>query len=484
MSEQNTASTPDPSDITSERTPLSEDNCARALPSQDNGARALPSSRIFEGPILASFFYYVIPSMIGLVALTTANLVDGMVVGNYLGPNALASVTLLIPYFTLLFGLALMLAIGGSVRAGKYIGEGDVPSASAIFSKSLIATFALSLTFAFVTTLFDDTVYALLGAPSELIPTISAYFQVISWVLVLQLVTMVLYYFVRADDHPMLATSALVTGAIINIVLDILFIGYLEMGIAGAAYATGIAQIVQLLILSRYFLSKKKTLSFSLKQTNWRELFSSCYNGISEFINELSGGIIIFLLNWLLISRAGVDAVAAFTVVNYLIFLSLMMAYGFADALHLLVSQNFGAGQLQRIQSFLHAAFWSVIVMGSLVVSGLLLAGDNIILLFLENDQPDIIALSHSLILLIWPLFLVNSANIILSCYLTAVHQPTPSAAVALSRSLILPAGLLLTLNLLFDDWQFLIALPIAEWLTFAFALTLAYRWRPSILQS
>jgi putative MATE family efflux protein len=448
-----------------------------------NSEQGTMRSPIFTGPIIRTFFYYVIPSLIGLVALTTANLVDGAVVGNYLGPDALASITLLIPYFTLLFGLALMLAIGGSVRVGKYIGEQNIAAASSMFSKSLIAAFIMSSTAALITTLADETLYALLGAPESLIPTMQAYFQVITWVMVLQLVTMVLYYFVRADDHSILATVALVTGAVVNIVLDIYFIGTLGMGIEGAAYATGVAQVIQLSLLCLYFRSKHKTLSFSLKQTQWRELLTSAYNGVSEFINEISGGIIIFLLNWLIISRLGVDGVAAFTVVNYLIFLSLMMAYGFADALHLLVSQNFGARHFQRIQHFMLTAMASVLLMGLTLALLLNVASHSLVNVFLEADQHAIMQLSETLISYIWPLFLVNSTNIILSCYLTAIHQPKPSAIVAFSRSLVLPATLLLVLFYALPDWRFLVALPIAEWLTFLLALYLCYQWRPSRLE-
>jgi putative MATE family efflux protein len=453
-----------------------------------NGERsddtAHQASPVFSGPILRTFFYYVIPSIIGLIAITTANLVDGIVVGNYLGPNALAAITLLIPYFTLLFGIALMLAIGGSVRVGKYIGEQNIPAASAMFSKSLIATLVISSVAALITTFADQSLYSLLGAPDALRPTLSAYFLVITWVMVLQLVTMVLYYFVRADDHPILATSALITGAVLNILLDILFIGYLGMGIEGAAYATGIAQVVQLSILCCYFLSTRKTLTFSLWQHHWGELWKSAYNGVSEFINELSGGIIIFLLNWLLISRMGIDGVAAFTIVNYLIFLSLMMAYGVADALHLLVSQNFGARNPRRIQQFLLTSLTSVVILGVSLVGLLIFAQTAVVNAFLDEGQTHIAELSQTLISYIWPLFLVNGANIMLSCYLTAIHQPTPSAVVAFSRSLALPAGLLLLLFWWLPDWQFLIALPAAEWFTFVLAAVLCYRWRPSRLMT
>ncbi|WP_372809272.1 MATE family efflux transporter [Litorivivens sp.] len=92
-----------------------------------------------NGAIIPTFFKYLLPSLLGLLALTSASIVDGIFIGNYVGITALAAVNLIIPVTTLLFGVALMLIIGGSVRGGKYLGEGSADKASAIFSKTILA---------------------------------------------------------------------------------------------------------------------------------------------------------------------------------------------------------------------------------------------------------------------------------------------------------------------------------------------------------
>lgn len=88
-------------------------------------------SHALDGAIVPTFFKYLIPSLVGLIAMTSASLVDGVFIGNYVGVTALAAVNLIIPITTLLFGVGMMLAIGGSVRGGKYLGEGDTAGASA-----------------------------------------------------------------------------------------------------------------------------------------------------------------------------------------------------------------------------------------------------------------------------------------------------------------------------------------------------------------
>lgn len=439
------------------------------------------------GAVLPTFFYYAIPSMVGLIALTTMSLVDGMFVGNFVGSEALASVTLLVPLLTVLYALALMFAIGGSVGAGARIGAKDIKTASAVFSQTLIATVATTTLFALASMVFEPWLFRLLNVPAGLAPMVGEYFGILRWALIIQLTTMVLYYFVRTDGHPILATIALLVGSLGNIALDLLFVWQWKWGLAGAAWSTVIAQVTQAGVLCAYFFSRKRSLQFVWRQSQWVHLFRACYNGVSEFINEISAGIIIWLLNFLLIARLGVGGVAAFSIVSYYIYLSLMLTYGVADALHLLVSQNYGAGNSQRIRQFLSTALVCTGGIGFILSISLLLFRDQLTGWFLSGEDAAIVAEAGRLAHAVWPLFLVNGINVILSCYLTSIHKPTPSAIVATLRGLVLPACLLLSLAHLFEQgslrdhvsqWSFLWALPLAEWITFAVAIVLCRRHR------
>lgn len=443
------------------------------------------------GRILPTFFYYAFTSTIGLIALTTANLVDGVFVGRYLGGHALAAITLLLPIFTLLFAVALMFAIGGSVAAGKWMGAGDEEQASNVFSQTLMATMVVALGFAIASYSFEAALYRALNVPAELVPLVAEYFGIIRWVLGLQLTTMVLYYFVRADDHPILATVALLIGALGNIALDALFIIHFQLGLRGAAYAVAISQSVQAAVLCSYFFSQRRSLLFIPRQKRWRQLAEVAFNGVSEFINEVSAGVIFWLLNLLLVARLGVNGVAAFSIVSYFIYLSLMLSYGIADALHLVASQNFGSQNQERIRKFLTTALTASLGIG-ITLAASIYSGRSLLAGWFLDDADEVIAESAiQLVLVVWPLFLVNGTNVIFSCYLTAIQKPRPSAAIALLRGLILPAGLLLLLNQLLNTWSFsqslsewffLAALPLAEWFTFGLAIWLAFRHRPSSL--
>ena len=435
---------------------------------------------ILIGPYWPVFFRYALPSVTGLLALTTANIVDGIFIGNFAGADALAALNLLIPWFTFLFGIALALAIGGTVRAGRHLGEGQPEAASGMFSKCLIATLVMALAGALAGFLFHDTLYGLLGASPSIYPLMSEYFLVIIWVMVPQLVTLVLYYFVRVDGFPGLATTALVAGAGANILLDALLVGYLDYGLRGAAVATGLSQILQFAVLACYFRKPGRKLVFQLRQTEWSAVLRAFANGVSEWINELSVGLIMLLINWLLMTTQGVAGVAAFTVVNYLIFLSMMIFYGISDAMHVLISHNLGARNAVRIRGFMGRA--AVIILGLAVSLALIawLFGNQVVRLFLDTSaDPATARLADQFLEILWPLFLVSGINVLLSVYLTAMHKALPSALVAFSRSLILPALLLLAIARFAPDWPLLVALPLAEWLTFGLAVTLFLRFRP-----
>ncbi|HAO25766.1 MULTISPECIES: MATE family efflux transporter [unclassified Methylophaga] len=434
---------------------------------------------VLNGPIISTFLRYAIPSILGLLAITTASIVDGIFIGQFVSAEGLAAITLLIPFFTLVFAIALMLSIGGAVRAGNYLGQNNIEAASAVFSKCLISIFIVGLLFMSISYMLDRQILSLLGAPEELIALVLPYFHIICMVLVMQVTSMVLYYFIRLDNNQKLATSALVAGALINIVLDAIFIIALEMGLKGAAWATFTAQIIQMLILSVYFVRKQRRLKLILRPGNWSEVAKVSYNGLSEFVNELSGGMVILLLNWLLVIYQGVSGLAAFAVINYLIFISLMIYYGIADALHLLISQNHGAAQARRIHDFVITALAMVFAVSIILVSVLLLYPQWLIQLFLQEGALESQQLSAEFIQLVWPLFAVNGLNVTLSVYLTAMQKPLPSMSVALSRGFILPVGLLLLLSAWLPDKQFLIALPLAEGLTLILAIILCWKYSP-----
>ncbi|OEE43540.1 multidrug transporter MatE [Enterovibrio norvegicus] len=430
-------------------------------------------NRITDAPIIPTFFYFALPSLAGLLAISSASIVDGIFVGRYLGAAPLASINLLIPYFTFMFSVCLMIAIGGTVLAGRYIGEKKQKKADAIFSQSLISAMLFTAVMAAIVTPNSGYLFDALNAPQDIHETMNSYFGIMSFCLIIQLTTMVLYYFVRADGFPVLATAALIFGSITNIALDILFLGYLGLGIEWAAWATTIAQSIQLIVLLSFFVQKNRTLKFTLKGLKIKESARAFINGFSEFINEISVGIVIFTVHWLLLLNGDDAAIAGFSIANYVLFISMMAYYGIVDAIHILVSQNLGAGNHRRIRQFMILAAITILSISTVLVLVCTLIPHHLSQLFLSDLEN---ASQQSALLylnILWPCLMFSGLNVLISAYFTAVQKPLQSTAIALSRGLVLPVVLLLSFSTYLKQTHFLAALPVAEFITLALALTL-----------
>ncbi|OAN14056.1 multidrug transporter MatE [Photobacterium jeanii] len=431
---------------------------------------AKQTNRALEGAVLPTFFYYAIPSLLGLLAISTAGIVDGIFIGRFLGSSALAAVNLLIPYFTFMFALALMIAIGGSVLAGKYLGENKHVFAHRIFSQSLLTIISITTLAALLIHWFPTVLFHFLGAPLALHQDMSHYLNIMSLCLIIQLTGMVLYYFIRVDGQPVLGTIALMVGAGTNIALDALFLGYFKLDISWAAWATTLAQTLQCVIMLLFFTRPERRLQLTTKLLSAPRFLRALYNGSSEFINELSVGIVIFTVHWLLLRNVGAQGVAGFAIANYLLFIGMMTFYGIIDAVHVLISQNHGAKNKHRIRQIMAVATTTIMMISALLAMAAWSAPQFITALFLDDITSTASLQAQAYMQVIWPCFLFSGMNVLLSSYFTATQQPRQSATIALLRGLILPVGLLLGFSFA-APWHFLIALPVAEGLTLLFAL-------------
>lgn len=434
------------------------------------------------GNVISVFFHYAIPSVIGMLAVTSAGVIDGIFIGNFVGATALAAVNISMPVFALFAGVVYMLAVGGSVMCGKFIGEGNQHGASSIFSKTLYATVAVSLLISAPILLFLDQVVSLLGANEDLRVLVSDYLRIVVFAAPLLIMGLTLDYFVRVDGRPILASAALVAFAIINISLDWLFIAHLGWGIKGAAWATAIAEGSIFFMLLSHWLGSRCTLKLLplsvCHHEGWRPVLKAAYNGSSEFANEMSIGLITLLFNWVMITRLGVEGVAAFTIISYLLYIGLEVCYGISESLQPTVSKNLGAKQPARIIQFTLTAVLSSFTIGILVTGLFLFMPETLISLFLRPGEDRTVEIALTFIAFFWPAFLFNGMNLTLASYFTALHKPMQSASIAVSRSLVLPGLGLLLLPILFGDKGVYMAIPAAEALTFVLALYLVKRNR------
>ena len=406
-----------------------------------------------------------------MLAISSASVVDGYFVGNYVGASGLAAVNISMPVFSLFFGLSLMLSVGSSVISGKLIAESKTADASVMFSKTVLTMTLLSLILTSLVYLNMQHILKLFGASGELLLIASNYLSYILYFLPFLMVGIVLDYYVKIDNRPMLAFGALLLSAVLNIVLDWLLIVSFDMGIEGAALATGISQLALILVLLPHFFTKEATIRFVKPAGSWLKILQAGANGASEFVNEMSIGVTTIIFNYIMIKSFGVDGVAAYTVVSYVLWISVMISFGISDSLQPLISKNYGAKNYKRIGGFVKYALLSVSGVGLALLLTVVLIPEFISFLFLDEKEIASIKIVLLFLSFIWPAFLFNGANMVISAYFTATHQPIPSATIALSRSFLLPILFVLLLPLLFGDSGIYMAIPAAEFFTLIIAV-------------
>ncbi len=417
---------------------------------------------MLHGPIVRTFLRYCIPWTLAMLFQSSAAVVDGFFVGRYVGALPLAALSLVMPLYSFFLGISVMFASGGAVRAGKYLGEGRPEAASAVFTKTIVGLVAVSSLAAAGMLAFSRELVAFLGAEEALIVPAETYLRGLLLFGPMIPSGMALSYFVRVDGKPALASGGLMLSALINIVLDAVFISLFGMGVEGAAYATGIAYTISTGILCLHFFTRGAKCRFTRRLGAWKEVALACWNGVSELINEASIGLVIMFINWILLARVGSYGVAAFTIINYAAWFGSSVAYAISDSLSPLVSANFGARNFVRVRRFLALALCLVFGNGLVLFGAFALYPELLLEIFLPGEGK-VVTVTLEFIDWFKPAFLFSGANMALASFFTALHMAGASAVVASLRSLLFPIGFLWLLPRLFGNVGVYAAIPLAE---------------------
>ncbi|MCL3779236.1 MATE family efflux transporter [Prolixibacteraceae bacterium JC049] len=435
----------------------------------------MKENKVLTGKINLVFFSYAIPVALGLLAVSSAAIIDGLFIGNYVGEKALAAVAIATPVFPFLFGVAIMFATGGEVFCGKYLGEGRSRLASDVFTKIVLLIQALTILISVVGILFLEPLATLLGAQADTMELVTSYLRVIFLCSPL-IASYSLSYFIRVDGRPQLSAGALVITAVLNVILDYLFIVVFNWRIEGAAWGTMLSYCAMPVLLLPHFIQQKGQIGFVKPIESWKIIGKIAYNGSSEFLSEISGGILFTIINVTMIRFYGTSGVAAYAIVGYLLLFVTTTNYGVSDSLKSIISINHGAGQKQRVGQFLRLAIGTVSVFGAIIILITQLEASTLVSLFLNNERAntETIKLANQFLVSISPIFLILGTNIILSAYFTAIHQPGPSLIISLLRTLILPIILIPTLTEFWSGIGIFIALISSEAITLTVAIFIA----------
>ena len=302
------------------------------------------------------------------------------------------------------------------------------------------------------------------------------YLEMVSLFFLFQALEYSLSVMIRTDGNPYLASVAVLTGAILNFILDYIFIVKMNMGIEGAALGTGLSFMVSTFILLFHFILKKGNLKLTKYIGKWEEIFFAAYNGSSELFSEASVAIVAYIFNSIMVESLGTYGVEAFAVINISLWTVNMLCYAIGDSLVPLISINYGAGQYNRITKILMLSRVSVLIIGGAAFLLFTFIPEIIISTLLDgNVNKEAFAIALAFAEYTKYAFLFIGLNIVFSSSFTALQKPFHSIVVAALRGLILPVICIFQLPYLLQETGLYLAVPVAEFITILLAY---YLWK------
>lgn len=378
---------------------------------------------------------YVIPTMLGSVCFFMFTIVDGIFVGHGVGTDALGAVNLVMPFVMVVNALFMLATIGGVTIVAIRLGKGDETGANQAFMHSITVAILISVVLCALGTLCTDTLCRLMGANDTFFEMTREYLFWYSVFIIPSGMSTALQGFCRNDGSPVLVSAAVVAGTVCNIFGDWLLIFPMQMGLAGAAIATGVSQTVTFLIVLSHFLRRQGVLRFSRYRAD-RALFGEvALRGLPECIAQFATPVTTLWMNSVLIAQIGDVAVNAYSIISYVASFSVAIFFGTAEGLQPLFGHCYGSKDEESLHYYFKAGIL-INFFGSVIINLLLLVvGDSVCQLF-GADADTLQFTVQSMPLYAWG-FIVMSFNTIISAYLYSTTRTKQAVIINTLRSLI-----------------------------------------------
>ena len=421
--------------------------------------------------IQRTFFKYISLNMLGALGLSGYIMADTFFVANRLGADGLAALNLAIPIFGLVNGLGILLGMGGATRYSICRYQGEEARANRTFTLAVVTGLAVGLLLALLGGFGAQSIARLLGASGDTLPLCAVYLRTVLLFSPCFLLNHIMVAFVRNDGNPKLSMAAMLTGSLANIALDYLFLYPLDMGIFGAALATGTAPVIGLCLSSLHPLTGRNQFRLARPANPGRSLADIAGLGSAAFLNEFTSCMVLALYNVLMLRAAGTTGVAAYGIVANLALMALALFTGLSQGAQPLISQAYGRGEDHNVRLFCRLALLVAALAGLALALTAQFAAPQLTALFNRDGDPVLGQIAQHGLRLYFLGFLFAGPNIITAAFLGAAEQPRASFLLSLFRGGVGIAVLVVVMAWLFGMSGIWLAFPVTELLTLILGL-------------
>lgn len=309
---------------------------------------------------------FTLPSIIMMIFTSIYGVVDGFFVSNIVGKTPFAAVNFIMPVLMILGAIGFMFGSGGTALIAKTLGEGDKKKAKRLFSLFICTTVICGIIIAVLSFIFIRPIAKALGADGEMLENCVLYSRFIIPALPFYMLQYEFQTFFITAEKPHLGLYVTIIAGVANMILDALFMAVFHWGLAGAALATGISQVLGGGIPLIYFsLPNSSLLRLTKPKLDIKALLKACANGSSELMSNISMSIVSMLYNIQLLKYAGENGIAAYGVLMYVNMIFLAAFIGFSTGIAPVVGYHYGAKNKTELRGLLKK---SVIITGSFAI--------------------------------------------------------------------------------------------------------------------
>ncbi len=410
------------------------------------------------------FLSYALPSALAMFISSLYTVIDGIFVGQGVGDLALAAVNVVIPLTIMLFGIATMFAVGGGALISKNFGSQDVENANLMFHQVFKFLLLISIIISIICVIFAGPIVKGLGATPDLYELAKTYLRFYSLFCIPNIIGIALNSFIRNDGNPKLAMIATLSGAITNIVLDYLFIFPLQLGLFGAAMATGLGQVITVSIILIHFIRRQGQLRFGNVKLDFNIIKDFSNIGFPSFFAEAAFSIIIYLTNIALVKTVGEIGITTYSIINYLTTPIYLLLLGLVFGAQPLISYHFGAKEHEPMMKYYRLTNMTNYFINFIFIAICFFFGRPIISIFTQD--PTIIDMAYIGLNIVNAAFIIIGLNLNTTIYYQAIETPKYSNFLCTCRSMIFLPIVLFILTNLFGLNGIWAALMVSELLT------------------
>lgn len=380
---------------------------------------------------------YALPSVISQIIASIYNIVDRIFIGHGVGALAIAGLAITMPIMNIIHALGSLIGVGSSARMSIVLGRKDVNWAEKILGNSMIFTIILGALFVSCGYLFMDRILTSFGATTQTIAYARQYMYIVMPGMFFTTMTFNLTGLIRASGYPLKSMFIMVGGAIVNIILDPIFIFGMHLGIAGAAWATTISMTLTAIVAVIHFLQPSSFIRF--KSHGWKPKGYIFRNitliGMSPFLMNVCASFVVALLNKQLLRYGGDFAVGAYGIVNTFASLLVMLILGICQGMQPIAGYNYGAGHVDRLKHVYLLTLKICVAIG--LVGSIITCTFPAAMMRIFTTDTELIRIGIPAMRFLTVMFSLIGFTIVNSNFFQSIDKPWIAIVTSLSRQLI-----------------------------------------------